>query len=86
MSEADPYLTSYAKKTLASSASRGAAKRMRKESLNRGNRARDEIEAKAPAWKNEPTSNTRTPPKGANTPFQPGSNSGGLHFNMKRGR
>lgn len=84
MAEADPYSTSYAEHPLKRSVSRNAAKRLRKESGGRGERARDEFEAKAPNWKNEPTAATSNPPKGNNTPFQPGSFSGGLHFNLKR--
>ena len=82
--EADPYSTSYAEPRLSESVSRTAAKRLRKQSEGRGNRARRDIEGKAPAWRNEGSEKTSTPPKGSSTAFQPGSFSGGLHFNLKK--
>lgn len=80
----DPYETSYSEKKLAKSVERAAAKRNRKVSEARGNRARQEIEGKAPAWKNEGSAKTGTAPRGSATEFQPGSFPGGLHFNLKK--
>jgi hypothetical protein len=74
----------YAEHPLSRSVSRNAAKRLRKESEGRGNRSRAEIEGKAPRWKNEGSEKTPTEPKGSSTSFQPGSFSGGLHFNLKK--
>lgn len=86
MAELDPYETSYDQHVphLNESVQRVAAKRLRKQSEGRGNRQRQEIEAKAPRWKNEPSAKTPTEPKGSSTGFQPGSFSTGLHFNMKK--
>jgi len=84
MAETDPYSSSYKEPTLAKSVSRNAAKRLRKQEEARGNRARREFEAKAPAWKNEGSEKTSTEPKGSSTAFQPGSFPGGLHFNLKK--
>ena len=86
MAETDPYETSYGKHVpkLSEAAQRVAAKRLRKQANAKGNRARDEFEAKAPNWKNEPNQTSSTAPRGSNTPFQPGSFPGGLHFNMKK--
>jgi hypothetical protein len=88
VAEVDPYETSYAEHvpSLSESVQRVAAKRLRKQSEAKGNRTRQEIEGKAPAWKNEGSAKTSTEPKGSSTPFHPGSFSGGLHFNLKRGK
>jgi hypothetical protein len=83
MSESDPYETSY-KPKLNDAVERVAAKRLRKQSESRGNRARQEIEGKAPDWKNEGSAKSPTAPKGSSVGFNAGSYSGGLHFNIKR--
>lgn len=86
MAEVDPFETSYAEHVphLNEAKSRMAAKRLRKEALGRGQRARQEFEAKAPDWKNEPSAKTHEAPKGSSTEFHTGSYSGGLHFNLKK--
>ena len=84
MAESDPYETSYSEQHLRTSTSRSAAKRLRKQSEGRGNRARQEFEAKAPRWKNEGSEKSSTEPRGSSTSFEPGSFSGGLHMNLKK--
>ncbi len=84
MAEADPYSTSYAEHPLKESVSRNAAKRLRKESESRGNKDRQQVEGKAPAWENEGSAKSSTSPKGSATEFQAGSFPSGLHFNLKR--
>jgi hypothetical protein len=86
MAESDPYTTSYAEHPLKDSVTRAAAKRNRKVSEARGNKDRQEIEGKAPAWDNEGSTKTSTAPKGSSIPFHPGSYENGLHFNLKKGR
>ena len=84
MAERNPFETSYAEHVpkLSESISRNAAKRLRKEAGNRGARQRQEFEAKAPYWKNEPSElqGTQNAPAGHSVDFQPGSNPGPLRM------
>ena len=74
----NPFETSYAEHPLKYSVTRNAAKRLRKEASGRGNRARQEFEAKAPRWTNEESAlkGTSNSPSGHSVNFQAGANPG----------